>query len=159
MEMGMNITMIIVLLIIVSGAFKGWKMGLIQEIVSLVSLVVLVGVLLLIFSGIQSFHDKNYVQIVVIVIMLVIISFATKIGSLISKLGKSVAELPLLSLLNRSGGLVVGVAEALFFIWVGMVVMIMFENTEISQFLIAEVNENAFLHYLFDINFLKQYFM
>lgn len=159
MEMGMNITMLIVLLILVLGAFKGWKMGLIQEIVSLVSLVVLIGVLLLIFSGIQSFHDKDYVQIVVIVFMLLIISFATKIGSLISKLGKSVAELPFLSLLNHAGGLVVGVAEALIFIWVGMIVMVMFESTEISQFLIAQVNENAFLHYLYDVNFISQYFL
>lgn len=159
MEMGMNITMLVVLALLVLGACKGWKMGLVQEIVSLVSLVVLVGVLLLIASGIQSFFDKEYMQIILIVILLLILSLASKIGSLISKLGKSVAKLPFISLINHIGGLVAGVAEALFFVWVGMIVMIMFENTEISQFLIAQVNENAFLHYLFDMNFISQYFL
>ena len=146
METGINLTMIIVLIILIMGAVKGWKMGLIQEIVSLISFILLVIVLLLIASGIQSFINKKYTQILFVIILLLIVSLASKIGSLIFKLGKSVAKLPLLSIFNKLAGMIFGIAEGLVFVWVAMVAMIMFENNSICQFLIREVSENVFLH-------------
>jgi len=159
MDIGLNVTMLVVLIIFIIGAIKGWKMGLIQEVVSLVSLVLLVIVLLLVATGIHSFMDKNYMQILFIVILLVIIGIATKIGSLIVKLGKSVAKLPVLSFLNNLAGVVVGIAEGLVLVWVGMIAMVIFENNSICQLLIQEVNENAFLHYIYEINILAHYFL
>ncbi len=159
MDIGLNITMLVVVIILAIGAIKGWKMGLIQELVSLISFILLVIVLLLIATGIQSFMDKRYVQILFILILFFIISIATKIGGLIVKLGKSVAKLPIISLINKLLGMVVGVAESVIFIWVGMIAMVIFENNSICQIIIQQVNENAFLHYIYDVNILAHYFL
>jgi uncharacterized membrane protein required for colicin V production len=159
MGIGINLTMLVVVIIFIIGAIKGWKMGLVQELVSLISFVLLVIVLLLVTTGIQSFMDRKYIQIIFIIILLVIVGIATKIGSLIFKLGKSVAKLPVLSVINKLAGIVIGIAEGVVLVWVGMIAMIIFENNSLCQTLIQEVNENAFLHYIYETNLLAHYFL
>ncbi len=158
-NLGINVTMILAIVILIAAAIKGWKLGLVQEIVSLVSLVALVGVLLLLVTGVKDFFDGQYMSVIFILVLLFIVGIATKIGTLVVKLTKSVVKLPVLSIINKLSGILVGLVEGVVFIWVAMTVMIFFEDNAVSQFFITQVSENAFLHYLYNVNVIVQYFV
>ena len=66
-----------------------------------------------------------------------------------------ISRLPILYGLNKIAGAVLGLAEALIFIWVGALVLTLFSGSEIGKSMITQINGSIWLTWLYDHNMLS----
>ena len=66
-----------------------------------------------------------------------------------------ISRLPILYGLNKIAGAVLGLAEALIFIWVGALVLTLFSGSEIGKSMIEQINGSIWLTWLYDHNMLS----
>lgn len=98
-----------------------------------------------IVSGITEFLMKGISVAIAFVIALVI---AGIVGILVA----SVADLPGLQGINLLFGLIVGAFQGLLYVWLLMYVTLVLSPTSFGQTLLAMIQENAFLTYLYRHN-------
>ena len=68
--LSINILLIIVIIAAIGKACDGYKKGMVKEIISLVSMLILCGVIALIAGGVSSYHDGKMVHVIVTVVLL-----------------------------------------------------------------------------------------
>ena len=66
-----------------------------------------------------------------------------------------ISRLPIIYGLNKIAGAVLGLAEALIFIWVGALVLTLFSGSEIGKSMITQINGSIWLTWLYDHNMLS----
>lgn len=66
------------------------------------------------------------------------------------------AHLPLISIANRLLGLVLGLVQALFVVWLGFLILSMFSATNAGLYLMSMVQESPYLSQLYDSNLFLQ---
>lgn len=66
-----------------------------------------------------------------------------------------ISRLPILYGLNKIAGAVLGLTEALIFIWVGALVLTLFSGSEIGKSMIEQINGSIWLTWLYDHNMLS----
>ena len=76
------------------------------------------------------------------------------IFTIITKMLSIAAHLPIINSINRIGGVLFGVGEALLVVWILFVGIAMLANTSIGVELYKQVEDNAFLTKLYDSNLL-----
>lgn len=68
------------------------------------------------------------------------------------KLVNGISRLPLINELNKGLGILFGLVKALLMVWIFFVVVTVLYNTEFAQAVMACVNDNTFLSWLYDNN-------
>jgi len=63
-----------------------------------------------------------------------------------------VSRLPVLNQINKTGGLVLGLAKGLIVVWVFFIAITIFCDTEFAHIVFAYVNDNSFLAFLYNNN-------
>ena len=66
-----------------------------------------------------------------------------------------ISRLPIIYGLNKIAGAVLGLTEALIFIWVGALVLTLFSGSEIGKSMITQINGSIWLTWLYDHNMLS----
>ena len=105
--------------------------------------------------GVQIFEDyvgKYLADRVIRVIMFIV--FYAFLHIIIVWLNL-ISRLPILYGLNKIAGAVLGLAEALIFIWVGALVLTLFSGSEIGKSMIEQINGSIWLTWLYDHNMLS----
>jgi len=74
------------------------------------------------------------------------------IMQIIIKMVDIVSRLPVLKQINKTGGLVVGLAKGLIVVWVFFMAITIFCDTEFAHTVFAYVNDNSFLAFLYNNN-------
>lgn len=150
----MNILFIIVAATLVIGAMWGWKRGLIEGIVRIISSILGVIVLLVVAQGIYRYTEGNTVSIVITILILVIIGFIQKFVKFITNTFKLVRALPVGKLADRLAGAALGVVEVLCVIWVIFILIGSFNLFHLKQWLLDQVAQSRFLQIIYDTNYL-----
>ena len=76
------------------------------------------------------------------------------IFTIITKMLSIAAHLPIINSINRIGGVLFGVGEALLVVWILFVGIAMLANTSVGVELYKQVEDNTFLTKLYDSNLL-----
>jgi len=150
----MNILFIIVAAALVLGAVWGWKKGLIEGIVRIISSILGVIVLLVIAQGIYRYTKGNMVSIVITILILVIIGFIQKFVKLVTNTFQLVRAIPIGKLADRLAGAVFGVVEVLCIVWVVFILIGGFDLFGLKQWLLAQIAQSGFLQIIYDTNYL-----
>ena len=66
-----------------------------------------------------------------------------------------ISRLPIIYGLNKIAGAVLGLTEALIFVWVGALVLTLFSGSEIGRSMIDQINGSVWLTWLYDHNMLS----
>ena len=66
-----------------------------------------------------------------------------------------ISRLPIIYGLNKIAGAVLGLTEALIFVWVGALVLTLFSGSEIGRSMITQINGSNWLTWLYDHNMLS----
>lgn len=155
--MEINVTMVVVIILLALAAARGCKNGLIQEIISVFTFGVLAVVLLLIATGISSYLNKSYMQVILVLMLVVIVGIAMQLTKILFGALKALSKVPVINWINKIGGLVLGLAECVIFVWAALIIMVIFESNSISQYFIHQVSENTFLLFIYEHNYLAQW--
>ncbi len=104
--------LIVIALIFIWRMAVGFKKGMVQELVSLIAMVVAGVCAVLILGVIGSYLDREIAQVVKMVAVLLVICLVYRLVNVLFTSLQLIAKLPIIKGLDKIMGLVVGFAEA-----------------------------------------------
>ena len=150
--MSINILWIVVVVSMLIGAIKGFKRGLVESVMRLLTSLLGIVVLVVLAKGIGNFLQKSYVNVLMALILLVILNIFHKIGKLILDSCKLVSRLPVIHSLDKIAGILIGLAEVVVFIWLVFIFVGVMNPLGIQDWIVEQVNESVFLSILYRTN-------
>lgn len=126
------VALIIVVLIFIWRITTGFKKGMVQEIVSLLAMVVAGVCVVLILAAIGSYMDKEIGQVIQMVLILVVVCLVYRLINVLFTSLELIAKLPVISWVDKLLGAAIGFAEAV--VIVGLLVYLI-KNWGLSNLL------------------------
>lgn len=151
--MQINLIAIIVILLAIGGAVKGWKQGMVKELSSLIGLVGALAAIFLFLSAIQNYKEKDNREMLIAILGFVVVILAYKVIDFILTSLKLLANLPIISGLNHLAGVAVGIGESVLFVWIAFLMITAFDIAGLRSYLLTSVQENEGLKFLFYNNY------
>ncbi len=150
----MNFLFLLVILAAILKVIDGYKKGMVKEIISLVSLLVLSGVAALLAQGISSYNDGKIFNVIVAVVLLVLLGIAHNLLKLVFFSAKIVSKLPVVHFLDKLLGVVFGVFEVVLLLWTVYTLVMMLELGALEEVILSYTRENGLLAWLYRHNYL-----
>lgn len=152
--MSFNLLLIVVGIAAIAKAVDGYKKGMIKEIISLISLVILCAVIALLAGGISSYHDGKVYNVVVTAILMGVLGVVQHLLGLVLFPAKLISKLPVVSFLNKLLGIVFGVFEVVLMLWTVYTFVMMMDLGVIGQMILSYTEESQILAFLYRHNYL-----
>lgn len=152
--MNINILLVIVILVAAFKVADGFKKGMVKQIISLVSLVVLCAIFALIANGISSYHSGRIFNVVLVVILLAALGIVHHLLGLVFFSAKMISKLPVLHFVNKLLGAVFGAMEVVLFLWTIYTLIMMLDMGAIGQVILSYAEESRILSWLYNHNWL-----
>lgn len=150
----MNLLAIIVFIFLICKVVEGFKRGMVKEIISFISLIVLCVVVVLIGAGLQSYLEKEYVGVAAAVLLLAVLGIAHHLLGVVFFSAKMIVKLPIVHWVDKLLGMAVGVLETVLILWTIYAFIMSFGLGMIGQQILAYTQENAVLSWLYRYNYL-----
>lgn len=152
--MDIDIVWIIVVLFLLVSAITGFKKGLVESTMRLVTSVLGIVVLVVLAKGVGSFIQGSYINVLMALILLMVIHILHQLGKLILDSCKLVSKLPVIHSLDKIAGIFLGMAEAVLFIWIVFLFIGVTNPFGIQEWLMGQVYESTLLTILYKTNYL-----
>ena len=152
--MEINVLFVIVVLVLAAGAVWGWKRGLLESVIRIISCVLGILVIVVVAKGVGNFIQKSYVQVIMALILLILIRFIHKIVKFLTDTFKLVRAIPVGKLADKLAGSVLGLAEAVFAIWLAFLLIGVFDVMGINAWMMKQVEQSRFLTMIYYSNYL-----
>lgn len=152
--MDINILFIIVVLMLASGAVWGWKRGLLESVIRIVSGMLGILVLIVVAKGVGSFLQKSYVRVIMALTLLVAVRIIYRIVKLLTDTLKLVRAIPAGKLADKLAGAVLGLAEAVFVLWLFFLLAGAFDVMGCNAWVLEQVGRSRFLTMIYYSNYL-----
>lgn len=153
----MNWLFLIFLLVLVWRISAAYKRGMVKEIISFVSLLVLSIAVALIGTAVISYFEQDIVSLIIAILLLVVLCVANQIVSVFFFSAKVLAKLPIISFANKICGAVIGVLETILILWTLYTLMVTLDTGAIGQQILVWVQENPILTFLYEYNYLAKW--
>ena len=153
----MNLLVILFVLLVIWGGYKGLKSGLAKAVSGLAALLMALIVLCAVFLLIAGIVEKNTNTIIVAVVLLIILSIASRLVNLMTKSLETIAELPIISILNKIGGAAIGAAKILVLFWILYAVVDNFPTGQFGEQIMAWTEQSTLLFNVYNKNFIAHW--
>lgn len=150
----MNILFIIVVSILAIGAVWGWKRGLLESVIRIISCILGILVLIVVAKGVGNFIQKSYVKVIMALILLLAIRMIHRAVKFLADTFKLVRAIPIGKLADKLAGTIVGLAEAVIIIWIMFLIVGVFDIMGLKSWMMVQVSESSFLTMLYYSNYL-----
>lgn len=150
----MSILLIIFILLVIWRCIAGFRAGMVREIISIVSLVVLAFAIMLLGSAFQSYTHKELTKLIVAVVLLLILVILHRIVSLILSSIKLISKLPVIHFADRIMGGILGSLEAVVVMWVIYYAVMQWGLGMLGQQILILTKESKLLTWLYGHNYL-----
>ena len=154
--MSVNILVIAAVLVLLWKVTDGYKHGMVKEIISFISLIVLCVIVVLLGSGLQSYMEKKYIGVVITVLLLCILGIVHHLLGLVFFSAKMISKLPVIHWVDKVLGIVVGALETVLLLWTVYVFIMLWGLGTVGQEILQCTQENAILSWLYQNNYLAQ---
>jgi uncharacterized membrane protein required for colicin V production len=145
-----NALLVIVGVIFLIGAIGGWKQGLIEGIIGLVSFVLGLIILAVVASGVGSYLHKSYIRVGIAVLLLAVIGIIYKVVKLILDTFKLLRAIPIGKFADKLAGIVLGLSEALFIVWIAFFILDNITILNINGWVFEQISQNNILTRLYN---------
>lgn len=150
--MSINIILVMVIVFLLIGGFTGFKRGLVEGVMRLVTTLLGIVVLVILAKGIGNFLQGSYINVAMALILLAVLQIFHKIGKLILDSCKLVTKLPVISGIDKVAGMVLGLAEVVIFIWIAFLFVGIVNPFGIQEVFMEQINQSTFLTLLYKVN-------
>lgn len=151
----MNWLLIGALIILVWRIAEGVRRGMVKEIISFVSLIVLCLVVGLLGTALSRYMEKDIASMIVAVILLLLVLLVHKLLGIVFFSAKLMAKLPVLHTADKLLGAVIGVLETVIILWTLFTLVMTFDMGVAEQFIVAYTNDSGVLTFLSKYNLLQ----
>ena len=154
MELLMNINLLLPVLLLLAAwrAWRGFKNGFADEVYRLISLIAALLVLALLLMAAASFQEKDIKNGMIAAVLLLIAGILLHLFGIIMKSLKTIAKLPVISLLNSLLGLAAGIAEIIIAAWIMYCIIQAFPTGEFGERIMGWTQESEWLTKLYRAN-------
>jgi uncharacterized membrane protein required for colicin V production len=152
----MNITLIIVILIIIVKAIRGFQKGMTREISSLIAWTVTLFVMSIVLMFYSSLHANEAGNTIYSLIILVVVGLVYGVVRLFLKSAKLIAKLPVFHFLDQVLGFVVGLGEGMLIVWLLYVLNEGGLFGSFSEMISNDTASNAILSLIYEYNYLAK---
>lgn len=152
----MNILSIIVLIVLILKMVEGYKRGMVKEIISFVSLLVLCVVVALIGCGMQSYMEKEFLGVVIAVFLLCLLGIAHHLLGVVFFSAKLISKLPIIHWADKLLGIVAGALETVVILWTVFIFAMNSSLGMLGQQILVYTQENEILSWLYRYNLLAK---
>jgi hypothetical protein len=145
---------LIVLVLLVFKVVDGFKKGMVKEIISLVSLLIMCVVVVLIGAGLHSYMEKKVLGIVITVLLLSLVGIAHHLLKVVFFSAKVITKLPIIHAGDKLLGMVVGALEVIIMLWTLYTFIMYFELGMIGNLIIEYTEQSKLLTFVYEYNML-----
>lgn len=153
----MNWLLIILIILLISRMVEGYKRGMVKEIVSFISLIVLCLAVAFVGGALLSYLEKDTVSMVVAIILLLILGIAHWAVNSLLLPAKILAKLPIVKTVDKILGIVIGAAETIIIIWTLYTLVLTVEMGTVGEQIMVYVQESRLLTLLYQYNYLAHW--
>ena len=150
--MEINIFLLIVAAFMIFKICDGYNKGMVKEIVSFVSLIMLCLVVALVANGINSYYDGEILNVIVMVLLLAVLGIVHHLINVAIAPAKLLAKLPIVKSLDKLLGVVVGIAETILILWTIYTFIMMMDLGVIGVFILQSTADNPILTWFYEHN-------
>lgn len=150
----MNLMFIIVAIFLLCKMVDGYKKGMVKEIISFVSLIILCIVLALIANGVSSYFDGQFAKLIVVLFLLIALGVVHHLLGVLFFSAKLISKLPIVHWLDKVLGIVVGVLETVLILWTIYTFIMLLDLGAIGQQILIYTEESEILLWLYQHNYL-----
>lgn len=149
-----NILLVVAGMVLVFNVAEGYKKGMVKELISFVSLIVISVVAVLIGGGIKSYYDGRIFNVVVVVLLLCVVGIVRHLLDVVFFSAKVISKLPIVSWVNKVLGIVFGALETVMLLWILYTFVMMLDLGTIGQLVVDYTKESRILSWLYQHNYL-----
>ena len=152
MNIDINILWIITVVLLVWGGISGFKRGLVEGVIHVVSFVLGLAVLIVLAKGIGCFIQGNLLNVLMALILLVVIRIFHQLTKLLLDSCRLISRLPVVKWLDRLAGMLLGVTQALCIIWIIFSLCGYFNFGHLNAWILAEIRDSMLLSMIYHTN-------
>lgn len=152
--MEINVLFLIVLVLLAFKIADGYKRGMVKEIISLVSLIVVCIVVLLIGSALSNYFEKEFSGMVISILLLVVLGIVHHLLGVVFFSAKMISKLPIVSFADKLLGVVVGAAEVVLILWTVYAFILLYGCGELGQWILSDTSNSQLLTIVYKTNLL-----
>ena len=152
-----NFLLLIVLGVALIKLIDGYKKGIIKEIISLVSLLVLCAVVALVAGGISCYQDKKILHVVVAFLLLGVLGVVHHLLGVVFFSAKMISKLPVVHFADKLLGAVFGVFEVLLVLWTIDTLVAMMDLGAFKTMYLSYTSDSELLTWFFEHNYLRYF--
>lgn len=149
-----NIMLIIVLIAAPFKIVDGHKKGMVKEVISLITMLILSIFAALAAYGLSSYNNGKIFSVIVVVILLVLLMIVHHALSLLFFSAKLVSKLPIVHFADKLLGIVFGVFEVVLVLWTLYAFIMMMDIGPIGQVILSYTEESSLLLWIYQHNYL-----
>ena len=150
----MNLLFVIVLIVMFFNIVSGYKKGMVREIISLISLIVMCVVAALIGNGLNSYFDGEIANVIIAVLLLCLVGIVHHLLGVMFFSAKVISRLPVVSWIDKLLGMLFGIVETILILWTIYAFIMMLDMGMIGQQILVYTRENQILTWLYENNYL-----
>lgn len=133
---------------------SGYKKGMVREIISLISLIVMCVVAALIGNGLNSYFDGEIANVIIAVLLLCLVGIVHHLLGVVFFSAKVISRLPVVSWIDKLLGMLFGIVETILILWTIYAFIMMLDMGMIGQQILVYTRENQILTWLYENNYL-----
>ncbi|GFH95224.1 hypothetical protein IMSAGC003_01765 [Lachnospiraceae bacterium] len=148
----MNLMLIAAALFALFKVVDGYKKGMIKEVVSLVTLILMGIMVVLISKGLHSYMEKEVVGVIIAVVLMALLGVVHHLLNVVFFSAKMISKLPVISWINKVLGAVFGVLEVILTLQIIYVFIMYFGLGMIGQQILEYTRESIVLTKIYQYN-------
>jgi len=148
----MNIMLILAVICVLFKIADGYKKGMVKEIVSLVTLIIMGIMIVLISKGLHSYMEKEVVGVIIAVVLMALLGVVHHLLNVVFFSAKMISKLPVIHWVNKVFGAVFGVLEVILILQIVYVFIMYFGLGMIGQQILEYTRESGILTKIYQYN-------
>lgn len=152
----MNLLLIILLALMIGCMVEGYKQGMVHQIISFVSMIVLCVTAALLANGAKNYVDGKLLNVIIVVVLLVLLGTARHFLGVFFFSAKVLSKLPIISWLDKLAGIVFGALEMVLVLWTVYTFVIMMDLGAIETWVMKYTADSQILTWLYENNLIAQ---
>jgi len=149
-----NLPFIIALVYLIVMIVVSFKRGFAKEVCSLVALFVATIIVMLIAFAIRAYFSQERIVFVITLILLFLLFVLYKIVDLFLTSLKIISKLPVIRLVDKPLGIIVGVAEVILTVWAVYCVITVWNTGAFEGWIMNCVKNNFVMKLLYEYNYM-----
>lgn len=153
----MNILLIVFAIVLLCKMVEGHKKGMVREIISFVSLVILCIVVVLISNALHSYFDREIINLIVMILLLCVLGIVHHLLGVVFFSAKMVSKLPIVHSVDKLLGIVVGILETVVILWTIYTFIMILDMGMIGNQIIEYTRDSSILTWFYGHNYLAHW--